>query len=51
MSVVVMIYDAKCKHCFHFTSEKTGKVRRQSYCSLHKKFLTLKSKACPDLKL
>ena len=62
MGQVIMIYDAKCKHCLHMkyrrltkTDGSESKVMR-GYCDnqnspLYKQDLTLKSKACDKLEL
>ena len=48
---VEIIYDAKCKHCKHFSSKINNKRRKQSYCKLLGYWLTLKSKACEKFEL
>lgn len=51
MSTVIIIYDAKCKHCVHFSSKKNKNNKRQSFCKLKEIFITLKDKACEKLEL
>lgn len=48
MSTITITYRAKCKECKHFTSKKTGEKRKQSFCSLHNEFITVKSLSCRD---
>ena len=62
MGQVVMIYDAKCKHCLHFRYKSltkndgtTSKVKR-AFCNnpnspMFQSDLTLKSKACDKIEL
>lgn len=59
MTVITIIYEAKCKHCINFTSEKRIKKDgsqsklRHWFCSKgHKSWdLTTKDKACDKLEL
>lgn len=48
MITVEITYKAKCKECRHFTSEKNSLKKKQSFCSLHSEFITVKSPACTD---
>jgi hypothetical protein len=51
MSVVIITYPSRCKHCLHRTGEKNSKGRYQSFCEIKKEFIRLKDKACDDFKL
>ena len=62
MSIVIIEYDAKCKHCLHLkykkSPNKNGEMSKKSYafCENVKSDryghpLTLKSKACEKLEL
>ena len=51
MSVVVITYEAKCKHCLNRIGKKNSKNRYQSYCQIKKEFIRLKDKACEEFKL
>lgn len=62
MSIVTLIYEAKCKHCIHFKyrklPNKNGEMskRRYAFCEnknseRHEHSLTLKSIACNKLEL
>ena len=62
MSVLVITYEAKCKHCLHFKycrlTKKDGNPSKkmQAYCNNPKSeeyqhHLTLKSKACEKIEL
>jgi hypothetical protein len=46
MGTVVMIYDAKCKHCLNCESKKNAKNKYQAFCSVKKEFIRLKDLAC-----
>lgn len=50
MSVVEIIYDAKCKHCKHFDYKYKGK-RKEYRCNITLEKLTLKSKICDKFEL
>ncbi len=62
MSTVIIMYEAKCKHCIHMKykplikNDGTKSKVMRAYCDnpfskLYKKQLTLKSKACDFLQL
>ena len=51
MGQVVIIYEARCKHCMRCNSKKNDKNRFQAYCDLKKEFITLRDKACDKIEL
>jgi Zn-dependent alcohol dehydrogenase len=51
MSVVIIQYEARCKHCLHCSTKKNDRNRRQAYCDIKKEFITLRDKACENLEL
>ena len=46
MITIEITYRAKCNECRHFTSEKNSLKKKQSFCSLHNRFITVKSLSC-----
>lgn len=44
-------YDAKCKHCKNRTDRANDKNKKQSFCEIHKEFVTLNTKACDKFEL
>lgn len=50
MTIVEMIYDAKCKHCANIKPYYQGK-RKYHRCKVHDRRVTLIDKGCRDFKL
>jgi predicted DCC family thiol-disulfide oxidoreductase YuxK len=62
MSSIIIYYDAKCKHCKHFShrhllrKDGSKSKRTVAFCNndrsfLHNENLTLKTKACDKIEL
>jgi len=51
MSVVIIEYEAKCKHCLNRIGKKNSKNKMQSYCAVKQEFIRLKDKACEKFQL
>ena len=51
MSIVEIIYEAKCKDCSNREDKRNSKNRYQSFCTVKNQFITLKDKICKDFKL
>lgn len=51
MAVVIMYYEAKCKHCLNCGFKKNAKNKTQSFCEEKKEFIRQKDKACDKFKL
>lgn len=51
MSIVVIEYEAKCKHCSNCSIRTKQGKKKQAYCAAKNEWIRQNDKACDEFKL